>query len=151
MAWSGIHRAVALAGLTVLGSCSSTTEATSDLTNARKRWEAARPSAYDYTLGLSCFCPTDITRPVVIVVNGDVVESRKYADTGETVAANYNTSFPSLDGLFDVLVQSNTRKPAVFDATFHPSLGYPMHVAIDFQRNVADDEMWYTITNFHAR
>jgi Family of unknown function (DUF6174) len=151
MAWSRLHRTIAIAALATLGSCSSSTQATSELTVARQRWEAGRPSAYDYTLGLSCFCPTEITRSVVIVVNGNTVESRKYADTGETVAANYNASFPSLDGLFDVLVQSSARKPAVFDATYHPSLGYPTRVAIDFAFNTADDEMWYTITNFHAR
>jgi hypothetical protein len=151
MAWSRLHRTIAIAALAVQGSCSATTQAISDLTLARQRWEAARPSAYDYTLGLSCFCPTEITGPVVIVVSGNTVESRKYADTGETVAANFNTSFPSIDGLFDALVQANARKPAVLDATYHPSLGYPTHVAIDFAINAADDEMWYTITNFHAR
>jgi Family of unknown function (DUF6174) len=151
MARSRLHRTIAIAALAVLGSCSSTTEAISNLTTARQRWEAARPAAYDYTLGISCFCGGEITRPVIVVVNGDIVASRNYADTGETVGAPFSASFPSIDGLFDALVQANSRKPAVLDATYHPSLGYPTHVSIDFAANTADDEMQYTITNFHAR
>ena len=151
MAWSRLHCTIAIAALAVQGGCSAPTQAISDLTIARQRWEAARPSAYDYTLGISCFCGGEITRPVVIVVSGNSVESRKYADTGETVGAPFSVSFPSIDGLFDVLVQATGRKPAVLDATYHPSLGYPTRVSIDFVANAADDEMQYTITNFHAR
>ncbi|MEP6729142.1 MAG: DUF6174 domain-containing protein [bacterium] len=151
MPWLRIHRSIVVAALLAQASCSSTTQAISDLTVARQRWQAGRPVAYDYTLNISCFCGTEITRAVIIVVRNNTVESRTYADNGQAVAATFNSSFPTMDGFFDVLVSATARNPYRMDAAYDPVLGYPTHANIDFERDTADEEMFYQISSFHVR
>lgn len=148
---SRMYRLIAVVVLLPLGSCGLPTQAVSDLARARQRWEAGRPAAYDYTLRISCFCGGEITQPVVIVVRDNTVESRKYADTGEIVSEQWNSSFPSIDGLFDLVTSANARNAASLVAAYDASLGYPMSISIDYVANVADDEIAYTVTSFHAR
>src|SRR5512140_140803 len=128
---SRMYHVFALVVLLPLGACSSPTQAVSDLARARQRWELARPAAYDFTLRISCFCGGEITRAVVIAVRDDSVESRSYADTGEAVSAQWNASFPTIDGLFDLVAAANARHPASLVAAYDTSLGYPTSIYID--------------------
>jgi len=58
---------------------------------------------------------------------------------------------PTVDGLFDVIASANARNAAVLDASYDASLGYPTSISIDYTRNVADDEITYSVSAFHAR
>ena len=146
-----LRRTIALAILLLQASCSAITGAESDFARARLLWRSERPSAYDYTLRLSCFCGGEVTRAVVIVVRGDVVESRTYADDGALVPAQFNGTFPTIDGMFDKIQDAIDRNSARVDVSYDPARGYPVSIALDGSTQIADDESSYTITNFHSR
>ena len=145
------HRIIALAALFLHAGCSAITEAESDLTRARLKWDRQRPAAYDYTLSHSCFCTVDVTRAVVIVVRGNVVENRTYSDNGAAVPAQYNDIFPTIDGMFAVIFNATDRNAARVDVAYDPAFGFPTRIALDGSVKIADDESWYTLTNFHIR
>jgi hypothetical protein len=146
-----IYRTLAMAALFFQASCGAITGPESDFTRAQSRWASQRPVAYDYTLKLSCFCGSEATRAVVILVRGDIVESRTYADNGAVVPAQYNSVFPTIEGMFDRIAAAIDQKAAKVDVSYDPALGYPTSIAFDGSLNVADDESWYTLTNFHIR
>ncbi|MDB4891005.1 MAG: hypothetical protein JWL61_2860 [Gemmatimonadetes bacterium] len=146
-----IHRVIVLAALLLQASCSAITGAESDFERARARWTSQRPAAYDYTLRLSCFCGGEVTRAVVIVVRGNLVESRTYADDGTGVPAQFTGAFPTIDGMFDTIQNAFDHHSARVAVTYDPALGYPVSIALDGAINVADDETSYTLSNFHVR
>ncbi len=146
-----IHPLIALAVLLLQASCSAITGAESDLERARARWTSQRPAAYDYTLRLSCFCGGEVTRAVVIAVRGNLVESRTYADNGTPVPAQFNSTFPTIDGMFDTIQTAFDHNAARVDVSYDPALGYPATIDLDGSVRVADDESSYTLSNFHVR
>ena len=118
-----------------------------DVRDARRRWRATRPAAYEYTLERSCFCLAEVVRPTVIVVRGDAVESLRYA-TGEPVDPRLASVFPTIDGLFDQLADVAAREPQIMRATYDRARGYPLRVEIDVSEQVADDEITYVVRSF---
>jgi hypothetical protein len=146
-----IHRIIALAALILQAGCSAITGAESDFARARLLWTSERPASYDYTLQLSCYCGGEVTRAVVIVVRGNAVESRKYADNGAVVPAQFNSTFPTIEGMFDVIANAIDHNSARVDVSYDPGLGYPTSIALDGSTRIADDESWYSLTNFHVR
>ncbi len=165
MATSTSARILALIVLIVLASCSAPTSLNekcpagavcepalpADVATARATWTANRPASYDYTLALSCFCGHEVRRPVLIAVTGTTVMSRTYADDGSPYPAQFAASFPSIDGLFDLLVDAKARNAARADVTYNPTLGYPVQISLDYRTQVADDELFYTVSAFRAR
>ena len=118
---------------------------------SRAVWTATRPPSYDFTLAMSCFCDISVRRPVVIAVAGTTVTSRTYADDGTPFPAQYAASFPSIDGLFDMIVAARAGNAAIASATYDAARGYPLQITLDSRSNVADDELYYTISNFRVR
>jgi hypothetical protein len=146
-----IHRIIALAALLLQAGCSAITGAESDFERARSKWTSLRPAAYDYTVKLSCYCGGEVTRAIVIVVRGDVVESRTYADDGAVVPAQFNSTFLTIDGMFEKIEDGFDSNFARVDVRYDPAFGYPVSIAFDGSVQIADDESSYTLTNFHVR
>ncbi len=144
-------RLLALLALLIGASCTEPTKADAEVAAARARWTAGRPASYQFSLVVGCFCPTEVTRKVVIVVNGTTVVSRNYADDGTPVAAQFASSFPSIDGLFDIVVDARNRRAAQSDATFDGTLGYPIQISLDYELRAADDELYFTLSDFLPR
>ncbi|MEO5815353.1 MAG: DUF6174 domain-containing protein [Gemmatimonadaceae bacterium] len=151
MTYPRLHRSIALSVLLLQAGCSAITESESDFARARLLWTSERPAAYDYTLRLSCFCGSEVTRAVVVVVRGNAVESRKYADNGDAVSATFNSTFPTVDGMFNVIASAIDNHSARVDVSYDPILGYPTSIALDGSTMIADDESWYTLSNFRVR
>ena len=122
-----------------------------DFAVARDRWAQTAPAAYQYTLRRSCFCGPDATRGVVIVVRNGTVESRRYADTGADVAPNLASSFPTIDGLFVIILDSFVANPGQTTVTYDAARGIPVTIAILGSPMIADDESFYTTSDFIVR
>ena len=81
----------ALVLLPALAACDSVT-GTDDLSRAQSeldrnwnRFERSAPLSYSYTVRVSCDCPSEITRPVVVWVDRGSIEFQYYEDTGRPV------------------------------------------------------------------
>lgn len=111
----------------------------------RRMWESSRPATYAFELERLCFCGTEARGPVRLTVEGDVVVTRVYSDSGTEVPEEYAEIFPTVDGLFDILDDALRRGAEQVDVTWDATSGAPTYFFIDYSRNVADEEVGYHI------
>ena len=143
------RKSMAFAGLVLLAACSSSSTGPADsLAAARARWARGAPTAYSYTIQRSCECLAETAGPVTVVVRNGAVESRQYVSSGASVASQYASIFPSVEGLFTIIDDAikNGTKPLTtqYDAT----LGYPTRIALG---DPAVDAPLYLVSNLTAR
>ena len=138
---------VTLLGAAVLFGCRTTTEVQS----AHAKWLTNQPVAYAFTMQRICFCAPVVTRPVVVSVRNGVVESRTYEDTGADVSNELAQLFPAIDGLFAIVDDAVARKADSISADYDQTLGFPVRVAIDYVKLVADEELTFTVRDFKVR
>lgn len=127
------------------------TEADPSPNTARDRWTSNHPASYDFTMRRLCFCPAEFTNPVIVAVRNGVVESRRYESSGQPLPANYAQSFPTIDGLWEIVDDAARRNAAKLDVTYDPVLGYPTRIDIDYDTRLADEEVTIVVTRFAPR
>ncbi|MEM0962791.1 MAG: DUF6174 domain-containing protein [Bacteroidota bacterium] len=119
---------------------------TPELDAAIAKWESTGMDDYTMTVRRTCFCPVpDYTGPFQVTVrtgelaevslDGSIVE----AERGATVAS-----------LFDLLRDAYDRQAETVMVEYHPDLGYPISISIDYDTRMADEEIGYTVTDFSA-
>lgn len=121
------------------------------LQQARLLWEANNVYSYSYDLQVVCFCPTDLTRPVRVVVQDDETVSVEYLDSEESkevVPAGLFDEFDTINDLFDNIEEGVVNNAASVDADYDPTYGYPADVLIDEVVELADEEIGWTVENF---
>jgi hypothetical protein len=118
-----------------------------ELVSARARWNANGMRDYEYVLQQKCFCVLGGVAVRVMVRGGSVVAAVQES-TGEPVPANLASGYVAVEKLFDLLVDAIDRDAYRIHATYDPQFGFPSDFFIDFNQNVADEEMGYTATGF---
>jgi hypothetical protein len=121
------------------------------LEDARARWADNGPADYDYTFTRGCFCPEEFVGPYqVSVVDGEIVAASfrgtDLFDIGMLEISRYDEIVKTVEGLFDEIARAMVEADAV-TAEYDPVLGFPTNVSIDWIRNAADDEVFYTIAD----
>ncbi|MGV3709412.1 MAG: DUF6174 domain-containing protein [Gemmatimonas sp.] len=135
----------------LLAACGDDSNPVIDIEGPRAKWTANRPPSYSYTLARGCFCPTELTTPVEIVVRNGAVESRTYQNSTTPVPAAYAGYFPTIDGLFAKLDSARLAKPFILNLSFDETYGYPTLINVDQSRNAVDEEYTYVASNFVVR
>ena len=142
--------ALALAVVSLAG-CRSPAGPDEVLQSARARWADAGIRDYSITVRRTCECTPEMIGPVVVEVRNGAVVSRQYSSNGAAVSPALASSFPSVEGLFEILDEAARSRAPRVDARYDSQLGYPTYVAIDRDRLVADDEIIYSVTDFLER
>jgi hypothetical protein len=140
-----VRRSVFLLGLLALASCDDDPVSPFGLFAAKARWERANIDSYEMTVRVACECL--LNDPVRVTVSEGIVVSRVNAVTGETVAANLESSIPDVVELFEILERATAEADDVhveYDATY----GFPTVLSIDWQENAVDDEVVYRVLDF---
>ena len=127
---------------------SGSTSPTTQLTTARARWTRVGPASYTYTIARSCECTAESSGPVIVSVRNGVVESRQYAQTGASVASQYATTFPAVEGLFALIDDAIARGTRPLTVVYDPALGYPTRIALG---DPAVDAPLYLVSDLRAR
>lgn len=136
--------------MTGLSACTSVTAPESELAMARQRWAERAPTSYTYTLARDCFCLSEMMGPVVITVQDGAVVSRVYVNNGTPVAANYQSLFPPIEGVFDLVDEAIRQGVEQLAVDYHRTLGYPVHIAIDLHLRPVDGGLVVTASNFQS-
>ena len=105
----------------------------------RSRWDAAGIVDYEYMFRRACECTGSVTRPMRVEVRGGSVAGATYRDTGES--ATNATGYPTVDDLFDLIDDAIDRGAQGLTVAYDGSLGYPTEISIDYDVEVADDEI----------
>ena len=110
------------------------------------------------TTGRHCLCPPP-TALIISVEHDEVVnfelheiEVARFADflTVDELRERAVPQLTTIEELFARL-QAHLKDNSVYDirASYHPIYGYPQDVTVDFIRDIADEEISYSIPIFH--
>ncbi|MEZ5451491.1 MAG: DUF6174 domain-containing protein [Thiothrix sp.] len=124
------------------------TDAQSQLDANRAKWEAQSIPDYSFTLERSCFCAEDARSPINIEVVGGKISSATFKDSGEPVPDELGYNKLTVDDLFDTIQQAIKDGAAQVDVTYDQQYGIPTSIYIDQNRQIADEEVSLTTSNF---
>ncbi len=132
-------------GLSASASAAMLTQA--ELDANRDLWEENKPEAYSFVVQNGCFCPEDIRGPHQVSVVDDEIVEVVFEETGEPYLLD--TVF-TIDGYFDILQTGLDDDWFSLEVTFDPTLGIPLTIAGNPVAEIADEEVFYTISDFNA-
>ncbi len=110
----------------------------------RGLWNDESITEYTYTLQITCFCPPEITQPVVVRVSQDSILSVVSAANGEPVAGALIGNFYTVNDLFDVVQDAIDGGAHQLSLTYDPDLHYPISIVIDYDEQAVDEELALT-------
>jgi hypothetical protein len=142
-----IARLVTYALLVAAVSCSDAIgpiPQTNDLETARQRWRAQDLHTYAFTLQRSCFCGN--TGPLYVLVLSDTVAG--VIDLGTAQAVDRRLGH-TIDGLFTFIQTAIERPARLISAQYDSAKGFPIEIDYDGAAEIADDEIFYRITDVH--
>ena len=142
---------VAATALMLQAACGDNTGPQSEFSNARAKWLAHAPGSYSYTVLRGCFCIPDSRGPVTVTVRNGIVESRRYAETGVSVPANFAQYFPTVDEMFSKVDSLRVNNVARLEVKYDAIYGFPVLVDVDVIARIADDEFTYETSGFVVR
>ena len=136
--------AIAVAALLTLGFDCDEKNGREDLAAARERWSEQGYSDYALTLQHDCFCGQEARGPVVVQKRfGEI--TRSYVESGEPVPSDFERFFPDVEGLFEFIEEAVEQDAASIHVEFHPELGYPIAVSVDYSESAIDEESGYRV------
>lgn len=142
---------LAVGSIPLAAACGSDSEVDGrldELAAARSVWIAAAPATYEFTYLRLCFCPN--VSPARILVDGGLVIRVIDVESSETLPAERNTEFPTIEELFIELDDLIRLEPFELEVQYDPELGYPSFVSVDIEERVVDEEFSYTVENLAA-
>ncbi|MGE0401094.1 MAG: DUF6174 domain-containing protein [Kofleriaceae bacterium] len=142
---------IALATIAIAG-CSDGN--TSDKSPGEYQLETARADfrrtiipSYTFRWRESCACPSEITNTIQIAVSGYTeITDATYA-SGGAVPANVRARLLTIDGVFDTIQAAFDEGADEIDVEYNLAYGYPTAVAIDYDTQIADEELSLTISD----
>jgi len=123
------------------------------LAEARTRWSLAAISQYEYGYNKYCDCHPETPPETFVSVDlNSVVDVRhKLVDSPRIVPADPGNFYLywTIEDLFS-LVEAAADRDAIVRVQFHPSLGYPTSIYIDYNVELIGDEVDVKVTSFSA-
>jgi hypothetical protein len=117
------------------------------LNTNRELWDSSGLSDYQVQYRRVCFCPTDITSPVIVSVKDGAIDSLTYAETGEPVGEAFHDLFPDVSGMFDIIQDAIDQEAESIRVSYDPNLGHPVSVGIDYSYMIADEELGFEVSS----
>lgn len=116
----------------------------------RRLFRKQKITNYRYTLSNSCFCIPEARGPVIIEVrNGETVSVTSEA-TGEKVNRDFFQNFDTVPKLFNVIRDAINRRADRLDVQYDDKFGYPTNISIDYKFQLADEELFLSVTDFEV-
>ena len=115
-----------------------------DLAAARQRWKAQDLHTYAFILRRSCFCGN--THPLFVAVVNDKVAGVLDFQTTESLDP---TLGETVDDLFDFIQKAVDRPARLIRANYDAVKGFPTEIDYDGEAQIADDEIFYRISDVH--
>ena len=114
---------------------------------ARQRWAANGPSEYEYTYAMTCYCPPESLRPVLVRVRDGVVIALYYGNFpgGELPSYEGEWTIPDQFARIQRYIDAGAK---TLEVEYHPVTGVPISVSVDPIPNAIDDEHGFTISSF---
>ena len=121
-----------------------TTGPVTELEAARQLWKSQQLHTYAFLLQRSCFCGN--THPLFVVVVNDKVAGVLDFQTTESVDPKLGET---VDGLFTFIQTAIDRPARLIRANYDEVKGFPTEIDYDGAAQIADDEIFYKISDVH--
>ena len=119
-----------------------------DITEHFQVWLDQNITNYRYTIERSCFCVEEARGPVTIEVNGDQVTITDVATGAE--GNEFFDDVNTITKIYELLQTAAEEGADEITATYDDVTGVPLTLKIDKSFQMADEEMFYTISNFEV-
>jgi len=135
-----------LAASTMISAC-ATRISLDKIAAAERQWKAAGVADYQFTIVVNRFrrdtdCSTG-PRVEAEVRNSSLVKFGSCHGDEE-----YARSFGTVPALFAAVREMRGQRPAVLQVEFHPQLGYPERIYVNYSRWITDVSAQYEIRDF---
>lgn len=117
------------------------------LDKQQQLWESNGIDSYTFTQSISCFCSEEYREPKEVVVRDGVIVSL----AGVTYDAELQQSILTVAARFDYIRKSLAREPEIFSVEYDAVYGFPSRFYFDFSFMIADEEVYYTFTDFTSQ
>ena len=135
----------------VLAACSA---GGSELSQNLEKWQDAHISHYRFSLNISCFCAFRDQMPLTVEVRDGQIVHMATVDGTLVLDTDQNYEFyaphATIDLLFAELDAAVTDGADSVTVTYDATYGFPTEIAIDYSQEIADEEMYYSISGFEA-
>lgn len=142
-----VHLTWFLAACTVFSGPGNKDDIRSELATARARWNSSGVASYEYVLQQKCFCVLGGQKVRVTVLQG-VVTAAVHETSGQPVSPQFMPAFVTVERLFELIEDGFRRKAHRIEATYDAQHGFPADFFIDYNQNIADEELGYSATQF---
>ena len=113
----------------------------------RRAWKQQRIRNYSYKLSRSCFCTEEARGPVLIEVrNGQMTSITD--KNGKKVNPELFQKYDTIPKVFSVIGDAIAKKASSLTVNYNKKLGYPTQINIDYNSQIADEELYLTIEDF---
>ena len=113
----------------------------------KEKWLSHAVTDYQIEMQKLCFCAPDAVRLMIFEVSHDEITSVRYADTGEDVDPSLYNQYNTIEGLFALVEQALAKDPEYLSIAYNDDYGYIKELTIDYQENIADDEITIIASN----
>jgi hypothetical protein len=129
----------------------TTNDIASEVQQNREKWLSHEISGYQIEMQKICYCVPEVVRMMVFEVDGNEVTSVRYADTGEDVDPQHYGDFNTIEGMFEFVGKALEKNPADLSIAYDEKYGYIKELSVDFQENIADDEITIIASNMRPK
>ena len=116
-----------------------------ELREQQARWARQHIMSYRMTYRRDCYCGSEFTDPTEIEVRSGEIATANYAENDQPIPAYVQPHLPTVEALFAIIDAAIDEDADLLEVTYHPSLGYPTKIAIDYRFNLADDEQAHSV------
>ena len=126
----------------------------SELSRNQEKWQDANITHYRFNLNISCFCAFRDQMPLTIEVQDGQIVHMATVDGTLVLDTDQNYEFyaphATIDLLFAEINAAVNEGADSVTVTYDATYGFPTEIAIDFSQEMADEEMYYSISGFEA-
>jgi len=122
------------------------TEAHKKVDENKKLWKNTAPKLYSFVVHKSCFCPRE--ENIQVSVKDGQIDESKYIPSNTPLSAM--SKVKKIDDYFAIIQDALDKNAHKATVTYDKTYGFPSNIAIDYNEQIADEEIYYTITHFVA-
>jgi len=108
----------------------------------KKLWKSKNIKDYSFVIQKSCFCPQEEKRQ--ITVSDGIISEAKYIPSNTVLDPNQE----KINGYFNIIQDALDKNAYKVTVTYDGTYGFPSNIAIDYNEQMADEEINYTLTHF---
>lgn len=137
----------------ILAACAASGgETGTELSRNQQKWQDANVDHYSFQLSVTCFCPVSGIMPMTVEVkDGEVVSIVDVNGNAFSSTDPLNEliqKYATIDRIFAELATDPVQNAEKLEVTYDPTYGFPTEVTIDFVEQIADDELYLSLSGF---